>query len=294
MPGWRERSGAARAAPDAAGLTSDDWRSTIRTVDSATRANRRAWDAASSKYVREYAETLAAAASGSSLLDTERVLLRDVLKASPRVVHLQSGNGTDDVTLVRAGARSVVGVDFSEVAVHAGQRRATDIGVPCRYVVAVLPGAPLATASADLVDTGKAALIWMPDLARWAQVVARLLKPSGHLFVYEEHPAAPRWSWDADEPRIRADRSYFVASHVDDVFPGGGATRWQWSLGAVVTTVAEAGLQIVHLGEHAEPFWRMGGVSAAAWMGRLPNSFALMARRPTVVDHPPDDRAHSS
>ncbi|MEU4690536.1 hypothetical protein [Actinoplanes sp. NPDC023714] len=40
-------------------------------------------------------------------------------------------------------------------------------------------------------------------------------------------------------------------------------------------TVAAAGLQR----EYAEPFWRMGGVSAAAWEGRLPNSFALLARR---------------
>ena len=109
-------------------------------------------------------------------------------------------------------------------------------------------------------------------------------------FVYEEHPAAPLWSWDADEPRIRADRRCFAASHVDDVFPGGGATRWQWSLGAVVTAVAEAPQQIVHLGGYAEPFWRMGGVAAAAWMGRLPNSFALLARRTAVAEHVPDDR----
>jgi hypothetical protein len=138
----------------------------------------------------------------------------------------------------------------------------------------------LAAASADLVYTGKGALIWMPDVARWAEDVARLLRPRGHLFVYEEHPAAPLWSWDADEPRIRADRSYFAVSHVDDSFPGGAATRWQWSLGAVVSAVVHAGLQIVHLAEYAEPFWRMGGVSAAAWRGRLPNSFALLARRP--------------
>jgi hypothetical protein len=43
---------------------------------------------------------------------------------------------------------------------------------------------------------------------------------------------------------------------------------------------AAAGLQIVHLSEYAEPFWRMGGVSAAAWNGRLPNAYALLARLP--------------
>jgi SAM-dependent methyltransferase len=248
-------------------------------VDDATRRNRRAWDEASSKYVREYAETLAIAANGSSFLDTEREVLCEVLQRSPRVVHLQSGNGTDDVALVQAGAGSVIGIDFSAVAVRSAQRRAVDLDVPCRYIVAAVPGAPLVTACADLVYTGKGALIWMPDLAAWAQDVVRLLRPGGHLFVYEEHPAAPLWTWDEDEPRVRADRSYFAASHVDEVFPGGGATRWQWSLGTLVTAVADAGLQIVRLVEYPEPFWRPDGVTAAAWDGRLPNTFALLATR---------------
>ena len=50
-------------------------------------------------------------------------------------------------------------------------------------------------------------------------------------------------------------------------------------VGALVTAVADAGLQVRHLSEQAEPFWRMDGVAAAAWQGRLPNSFALLACR---------------
>jgi SAM-dependent methyltransferase len=248
-------------------------------VDFTTRGNRRAWEAASEKYVREYPAMLATAASGSSLLPVERSLLGDVLAGSPEVVHLQSGNGTDDVALVKAGARSVVGVDYSEVTVRAAQQRALELDVPCRYVVAALPGAPLAGESADLVYTGKGALIWMPDLAVWAADVARLLRTSGRLFIYEEHPAAPLWSWDSDEPRIRPDRSYFAESHVNDSFPANGAVQWQHTLGEIVTTVAGAGLYIEHLAEYAEPFWRMGDVTAAAWKGRLPNAFSLLARK---------------
>jgi SAM-dependent methyltransferase len=248
-------------------------------MDARTRANRAAWEVASEKHVREYSEHLALAAAGTSLNDTERELLRTILRSSPEVVHLQSGNGTDDVALVGAGARSVVGVDYSVVATRAAQRRAKELGVACRYVVAALPGAPLRDATADLVYTGKGALIWMPDLAAWARDVARLLRPSGHLFVYESHPAVPLWTWDADEPRIRSDRGYFRRSLVNDTFPANGAVEWQWTLGEIVTTVISAGLEVVHLGEYPEPFWRPGGVSAAAWNGRLPNSFALLARR---------------
>jgi hypothetical protein len=46
------------------------------------------------------------------------------------------------------------------VAVRAAQRRADELGVACRYVVAAIPGAPLANASADLVYQGEG----RPDL----------------------------------------------------------------------------------------------------------------------------------
>jgi SAM-dependent methyltransferase len=52
-----------------------------------------------------------------------------------------------------------------------------------------VPGVPLADGVADLVYTGKGALIWMPDIGAWAREAARLLRPGGHLFVYEGHPA---------------------------------------------------------------------------------------------------------
>ncbi|GIF05026.1 class I SAM-dependent methyltransferase [Actinoplanes siamensis] len=134
-------------------------------MDPTTQANRRAWETASRKYVLEHEALLAEVAAGSSLLGLEHDLLREVLRGSPDVVHWQSGNGTDDIGLVQMGAKFVVGVDYSEVAVGSAQRRAIELGVPCRYVVAELPGAPLAEACADLVYTGKGALIWSPTSA---------------------------------------------------------------------------------------------------------------------------------
>lgn len=222
---------------------------------------------------------MARAAAGDSLIVTERRLLREVLDASPEVVHLQSGHGLDDIALVYAGAKSVVGVDYSEVTIGAAQRRADELGVACRYIVATVPEVPLPSSCADLVYTGKGALVWMPDLQKWADEIVRLLRPSGHLFIYEAHPTVPLWAWDADYPRIRSDRSYFARSHVNDTFPGNGAVEWQWNLGQIVNTLIAAGMEILDLGEYAEPFWRAGGITAAAWDGRLPNSFSLLARR---------------
>jgi SAM-dependent methyltransferase len=248
-------------------------------MDSEVELNRIAWQSASEKHVREYEDLLVQARGGSSLFECELELLRPLLLSSPDVVHLQSGHGLDDIGLIAAGARSVVGVDFSEVAASSAQRRAAELGVACRYVVAEVPAAALRSECADVVYTGKGALIWMRDLTAWARDAARLLRPSGHLFIHEAHPSVPLWTWDEDVPRIRSDRSYFARSHVNDTFPAGGAVEWQWTLGEIINVVIGAGLDVLHVAEHAEPFWRPDGVAAAAWQGRLPNSFTLVAQR---------------
>jgi SAM-dependent methyltransferase len=250
-------------------------------MDEVVRSNRVAWEEASVKHVREYDELLEEARSGPRLFAREAELLRPLLDERPLVVHFQSGHGLDDVALVKAGARQVVGVDYSSVAAGAAQRRAVELDLSCRYVVAEVPGVPVQDGAADLVYTGKGALIWMRDIAAWARDVARVLRPGGHLFVYEAHPAVPLWTWDEDEPRIRPDRSYFAESHLNDTFPANGAQEWQWNLGQIVTAVVAAGLQVKTLEEYAEPFWRPADdTTAAAWSGRLPNSYALLARRP--------------
>ncbi|WP_285683676.1 class I SAM-dependent methyltransferase [Actinoplanes sp. NBRC 103695] len=250
------------------------------------RGNRRAWETASEKYVQEYDDHLALARSGSSLFGVEQDLLRPILADAPEVIHLQSGWGLDDIALVRAGAASVVGVDFSTVAARTTQRRADELGVPCRYVVGSLPGAPLAASSADLVYTGKGGLIWMPDIDAWAADIARLLRPGGWFFIFDGHPAFALWTWDVDQPRIRPDRSYFARSYVNDSFPANGAVEFQWTLGQLVTAVVNAGLEVRHLSEHPEPFWKMHDIDTAASGGRLPNTYALLARkRDLAVTH---------
>ena len=70
---------------------------------------------------------------------------------------------------------------------------------------------------------------------------------------------------------------YFLPSYLNDSYPANGAREYQWTLGHIVNEVVRAGLPITHLGEHPEPFWKMGDIEAAAWRGRLPNTFSLVA-----------------
>lgn len=243
---------------------------------SAHNNTQQAWESASHKYVNEYDEVLDEARS-ARLLPIEETLLRDIV-AGASVVHPMSGHGIDDVALIRLGARSVTGVDYSPTAASAAQRRADELGVDCTYVTATLPASGLPDDSADLVYTGKGALIWVEDLEAWLNEMRRLLRPGGHLFIYEAHPLTPLWSWDRDKVEVRSDRGYFARSHVNDSFPAGGAVEYQRTFAEMIMAIIGAGFEILHLEEHAEPFWRPEGMEAAAWNGQVPNAFSLLAR----------------
>ncbi len=50
----------------------------------------------------------------------------------------------------------------------------------------------------DVVYTGVGAINWLPNLDRWAEVVADLVEPGGIFYLYEVHPW--RWRWTSREP----------------------------------------------------------------------------------------------
>lgn len=247
-----------------------------------------AWEAASQKHIREY-DVLLEEARESGLLPLEEKLLRDIVTDAD-VVHPMSGHGLDDVALIRLGARRVTGVDYSPTAAAAAQRRADELGVDCCYVTATLPASGLEDACADLIYTGKGALIWVADLDPWLLEMRRLLRLGGHMFIYEAHPLAPLWSWDSEQIRVRDDRGYFERTHVNDSFPAGGALEHQCTFAQTIMAITRAGFEILHLDEHPDPFWQPSGVQAAAWDGRVPNTYSLLAQlrpRPRRQADPP-------
>jgi 2-polyprenyl-3-methyl-5-hydroxy-6-metoxy-1,4-benzoquinol methylase len=106
-----------------------------------------------------------------------------------RGVHLQCHIGTDTMSLARLGAR-MTGFDFSGAALGEARRIASLAGADVDFVEGDLYAAPdlLPRGDFDLVFTGIGALIWLPDIRRWADVVASLLRPGGRLFIREGHP----------------------------------------------------------------------------------------------------------
>ncbi len=61
----------------------------------------------------------------------------------------------------------------------------------------------------DLVYTGIGALCRLPDVRRWAAVVAALLRPGGRLFMREGHPMLWTLADPRDDGLLAVEHPYF-------------------------------------------------------------------------------------
>jgi SAM-dependent methyltransferase len=217
-----------------------------------------------------------------------------------RGVHLQCHIGTDTVSLARLGA-SMTGLDFSAPAVAAATRLADATGADATFVQADVYAAAdvLDAGSFDLVYVSVGALTWLPDIRRWAAVVAALLRPGGRLFIRDGHPVL--WSVDDErdddllvirypyfetaEPLVSDNSGTYVAT--DAVIEHGVTHQWNHGIGEIVTALIDAGLTITGLVEHmSTPFEALPGQMAEAGDGewqlvedpaRVPCTFTLQA-----------------
>lgn len=184
------------------------------------------------------------------------------------VVHLQCHIGTDTLSLSRLGARTVTGLDFSAPALAVARQLAADCGATIDYVERELYGAvdALGAERFDLVFTGIGALCWLPDVRRWAGIVATLLRPGGRLFIREGHPML----WALDDPRpdrlMVVDYPYFETEGVhfsdtetyvdhDEPLASPDIVHFNHGLAEIITAVMDAGLTLTAIEEHDSVPW---------------------------------------
>ncbi len=211
------------------------------------------------------------------------------------LVHLQCHFGLDTLDWARRGAR-VTGLDFSPAAVGAATALAAEIGVEARFVTADVRDAVAALgATYDVVYTGLGALLWLPEIAPWADVVMALLRPGGLLHVTEFHPVEQIMRDDALAPMLRyregeplvweeggsyADRSAVTVHN--------RSTEWVHPVGAVVSALLERGLVIERFAEWEDthyPRWPFLERDGRYWRfpegaPSIPLMYSLTGRRP--------------
>lgn len=104
------------------------------------------------------------------------------------LIHLQCHFGLDTLSWAREGA-NVTGLDFSEPGIMAARHIAKQADLSGEFVVGNVYDAPeILGRRFDVVYTGIGALCWIPDITRWARVVADLIVPGGVFYMVEVHP----------------------------------------------------------------------------------------------------------
>ncbi len=196
-----------------------------------------------------------------------------------------------------------MGLDFSAASVAAAREIAAKAGVEVEYVRANVYDAVEALEGRrfDVVYTGKGALCYLPDLERWAAVVAELLRPGGLLYIVEFHPLlnslGPKPA-PGEGPELVLRHDYLggdgpVHRDATHTYTDGpaveGATEsveWMHGIGEVVGALTGAGLGVRRLRESDElpwPRWsRMVRTPSGWWRlpePRIPLLYGLLATR---------------
>ena len=221
-----------------------------------------------------------------------------------RILHLQCHFGADSLKLVQRDA-TVVGLDFSAAAIDAARQLASELGLAdrARFVQADLYDAPKAIpepAEFDMVFVTWGSIGWLPDIRRWAEIVAHFLKPGGSLYLADAHPTAMVFDDAASLPDGRPGffAPYFsrepvvmeeAHDYIDETTTVVNATTHTWihPISDIISSLLAAGLTLDWFHEHEAVTWRMFGILVRdaerlwRWPDRpwLPLAFSLRATR---------------
>jgi SAM-dependent methyltransferase len=236
-------------------------------VDGYSDRNRNWWDQRAAAHAAGPHYNLAEFASDAAYLSPDVRLDRPLLGDLDGVngVHLQCHIGTDTVSLARLGA-TMTGIDYSSAAIEQARALAERTRTPVRFVRSDVYAAldVVRPHSFDLVYSSLGSLAYLPSIARWAEVVAGLLRPGGRLHVRETHPVV--WALgqgrDSDGDQLVLHGAYFEAgmpvhfdrpdtyASSDRDFATADSFEWNHGLGEIVTGLLAAGLRLTHLVEY--------------------------------------------
>ena len=261
-------------------------------------ANQKRWDQLTIEHKNSEFYDLAGFKAGKDRLRSiELDELGDV--AGKTLLHLQCHFGMDTLAWARRGA-IVTGVDFSQKAITLAQELSQELAIPAHFYQSDIYELPNVLAGQfDIVFTSYGVLHGLPDLANWGKIIVHYLKPGGIFYIVEDHPFF-RVFRAKPEGEFKAERSYFYKEEPQRIETRGSyatedkgtatvAYVWDHSMGEIINSLVNAGLQIEFLHEFPYaarakfPFMQQG--KDGWWRlppeqhGTIPFLFSLQARK---------------
>lgn len=218
-------------------------------------ANRRLWEAWTDVHEKSDFYDVEGFIRGRSRL---KPIERDELLPLARgktLLHLQCHFGLDTMSWAREGVKAT-GVDFSEKAIALARSVNEKAGLDARFVCSDIDGLPRNLQDRfDIVFTSYGVLCWLPDIRRWAEVIAHFLKPGGTFYIVEFHPFANMMDneghvkeWRVTEPYFHSEtpQEYQSDGSYADLSADVHMPEYEWShpISDVVSALLEVGLTL--------------------------------------------------
>jgi SAM-dependent methyltransferase len=212
--------------------------------------NRKLWDAKVPIHIKSDFYKVEAFLAGENVLTLIEMEALAPEVAGKKMLHLQCHFGEDSLCWTRLGA-NVTGVDFSKKAISAARKLTKQANLKAKFIESDIYNLPkLLNTKFDIVFTSFGTIGWLPDLDKWAAVVAHFLKKNGTFYIADFHPWL--WIWDFNNQKIVYD--YFNEKPIVEEISGTYAERyadikakeigWNHDFSEILTALLAAGLQL--------------------------------------------------
>jgi len=190
----------------------------------------------------------------NSLTPIELELLGNVKDKS--ILHLQCHFGQDTISFSRLGAKSV-GVDLSDNAIEKAKEIAQKLNTDTRFISCDIYDLPNhLNEQFDIVFTSYGTIGWLPDLDKWAKIIAQFLKPGGQFVMADFHPVV--WMFDDNFEKIGY--NYFKSEPIIETIEGTYADKdapinsetitWNHSMSELLNSLLKNNLELNAFNEY--------------------------------------------
>lgn len=211
-----------------------------------------------------------------------------------KLLHLQCHFGMDSLNWVRKGAK-VTGIDLSDAAIDEAKKLNDELKMDARFICCnVYDLKDHLDEQFDIVFTSYGVVGWLPDLDKWAALVAHYLKPGGIFYLAEFHPVV--WMFDDEFTHIQYayDNQEMIVTQSQGTYTDRDAPitaseySWNHSISEVLNALLNQGLQLQFFNEHMySPYPCFTNVVAAGegkWHikgleNKIPMVYSLLCRK---------------
>ncbi len=176
--------------------------------------------------------------------------------AGKSLLHLQCHFGLDTLSFARMGAK-VTGVDLADEAIKTAQQITIDAGLEANFVCCnVYDTRQYVNDTFDMVFTSYGTIGWLPNLDKWAKVIADSLNKGGTFYMADFHPVV--WMFDDNFTKLQYPyaNSGVLAFENQGTYTdreadiSGKEYGWNHSISEILNALISNGLELQFFNEH--------------------------------------------